>query len=40
VWGGYRSVPFDLDELEPESGEDEGLDLDLDLDQIEESELS
>jgi cell division protein FtsZ len=36
VWGGYRSFPLDLDELEPESGGDENLDLDLDLDQMED----
>ena len=32
----YRKLPFELYELEPESGEDESIHVDLDLDQIEE----
>lgn len=33
--GGYRRLPFDMYEMEPESGEDEKLSLDLGLDQLE-----
>lgn len=32
----YRRLPLDLYELEPESGEEENLDMDLDLDQLED----
>jgi cell division protein FtsZ len=34
-WGGYRRVPFDLYDLEPESAEEESIDLALDLQQLE-----
>jgi len=32
----YRKLPLELYELEPESGEEESLDMDLDLDQLED----
>ncbi len=34
-WGGYRRIPLEIYELEPESGEDEGIGLGLDLEQLE-----
>lgn len=34
--GVRRKLPLELYELEPESGEDESLDVDLDLDQLED----
>ena len=35
AWGGYRRVPIDIYDLEPESGEDESIDVTLDLQQLE-----
>lgn len=35
-WGGYRRVPIDLYDLEPESADDESVDLELDLQQLED----
>jgi len=32
----HRKLPLQLFELEPDSGEDESLDVDLDLDQLED----
>lgn len=34
-WGGYRKLPLDLFDLEPDSAEEEGLGLNLELQQIE-----
>jgi len=34
-WGGYRRIPIDLYDLEPESADDESVDLALDLQQLE-----
>jgi len=35
--GGYRRLPLDMYEMEPDAEEDEAIDLELDLDQLEES---
>jgi cell division protein FtsZ len=35
TWGGYRKLPFELHEMEPESGEEERLGIQLDLHQLE-----
>lgn len=39
-WGGYRRVPIDIYDLEPESCEEESVDLALDLQQLEDSSHS
>jgi cell division protein FtsZ len=39
-WSGYRRVPIDIYDLEPESGDDESVDLALDLQQLEDHSIS
>jgi len=36
TWGGYRKLPIELHEMEPESGEEERLGIRLDLHQLEQ----
>jgi cell division protein FtsZ len=36
TWGGYRKLPIELHEIEPESGEEERLGIRLDLHQLEQ----
>lgn len=35
-WGGYRKLPIELHEMEPESGEEDGLGIHLNLHQLEQ----